>query len=109
MLVKILLCSLSLTVALELIFGAVWGVRGRDLGLLVLVNILTNPAVVLWHYLMPGGFWLTTVLPEVLAIGAEALCLRFRGSRIRRPMLLAICMNLFSYGVGLCINRIFFT
>lgn len=108
MLIKILLYSLSLTIGLELIFGAVWGVRGRDMGLLALVNILTNPAVVLWHFLMPGGFWLSTALPEVLAICVEALCLRFRGTRICRPVLLAICMNLFSYGVGLCINRLFF-
>ena len=39
--------SLGLTIVLEETFGWMWGVRNRwDMTLVVLVNVLTNPAVV---------------------------------------------------------------
>ncbi len=49
--------SLGLTLLLEGTFVLVWGVRGRDLLLVLLANVLTNPAVVLLHKLFPYN-WL---------------------------------------------------
>ncbi len=47
--------SLALTLALEEAFALVWGLRGRrELGTVVLVNILTNPPVVLLYHTAVG-------------------------------------------------------
>lgn len=95
--------SLSLTLLLELPFAYLWGLRSRcNLKLAVLVNVLTNPAAVLFHSLgLP-------VLPlETAVVVVEAFCYRTRGESIRHPFLLALCANVFSYTIGLVLNVIF--
>ena len=96
-----LLLSLILTLVLELLFALVWGVRKRGLVLVLLMNILTNPAVVLLHFFCAfflgwTGFFPVLVL-ELAAIAAEGLCCR---GMVQRPWLFAFCINLFSYGMG---------
>ena len=95
--------SLGLTLLLELPVVYLWGVRKRrDLMVAVLVNVLTNPAVVLLH-----GLGCPALPLEIAAIAAEALCYRACGEEIRRPYLLSLCANVFSYGMGLVLNLIF--
>lgn len=87
--------SLVLTVLVEGVFALAWGLRGRDLGLLVLVNALTNPLVVLIH-----GLTEWVVLPELWAIGTEWFLYRTLENQLKKPFLFALGANLFSYTVG---------
>lgn len=95
------LVSLFLTLLLEEGLALLWGVRGRDLLLVALVNVLTNPLVVLTHNaLLPYGVVLHTVLPEILAVAAEAFLYLRRENRIPHPALFAVTANLLSYATG---------
>ena len=95
--------SLGLTLLLELPFVYLWGLRSRhNLKLAVLVNVLTNPAVVLLH-----GLGIPALPLEAAAIVVEGFCYRVRGEKIGHPFVLALCANLFSYGIGLALNLIF--
>jgi len=100
--------ALLLTLILELLFSLVWGVRKDGLLMVVLMNLLTNPAVNLLYYL--AGFllgwesiWLILAL-EAAAVLAEGFCCQ---GIIRRPWLFAILVNLFSYGTGELIQFLF--
>ena len=95
--------SLGLTLLFEIPFAYLFGVRGRhDLKLAVLVNVLTNPAVVLLK-----AMGLPILLLEGAAIAVEAFWYHQCGENIRRPVLLAVCANAFSYSIGVLLNRIF--
>lgn len=100
--------SLALTLVLELAFALVWGVRKKGLLLVALMNLLTNPAVVLLHFLFTvfcgwRGFLPILVL-ELAAFVVEGLCCR---GMIRKPWLFAFCVNLFSYSVGELLQILF--
>ncbi len=103
--------SLGLTLAFELGFALLWGLRGRDLVLCALVNLLTNPPVVfcalLWRYYGPGPAWLPVPLLEALAVLTEGRFYRRDGESIRRPFLFSLCANAVSYALGLVVNLIF--
>lgn len=93
--------SLGLTLVLELAFSLIWGLRSRDLMLVVLMNLLTNPAVVLLHHLLRSWPEVPVVIVlEAAAILVEGLCCRYRGEHIRHPWRFALLVNLFSYGIG---------
>ena len=96
--------SLALTLAVEVPVAALWGLRRRDLLLAALVNVLTNPAVVLLHALFPAP-WLTLTL-EAAAVGAEGFCYRRFGAAVRRPWLLALAANALSFSLGLLLKWI---
>lgn len=93
--------SLALTLALELAFALAWGVRKHGLGLVVLMNLLTNPAVVTLHWVAVRRFGLpdipVTLILELAAVLAEGFCCR---GMIRRPWAFALLINLFSFGAG---------
>lgn len=97
--------SLALTLAVEGAAAALWGLRGKDLLLCALVNLLTNPAVVLLHLLFPAP-WVTAGA-ELAAVAAEALYYRRYGERIRRPWLFSLVANGCSFGLGLILNHFF--
>ena len=100
--------SLGLTLAFELPFAALWGLKKRDLTLCALVNLLTNPLVVvctlLWRHYVPLPEFLPVAALETAAVVTEGLIYRELGERIRRPMLFSLCANALSYGLGLLIN-----
>lgn len=99
------LISLGLTLAFELVLALLWRVRRRDLILVALVNVLTNPMVVLLHgLLMSYGLLFHTILPEIWAVFTEALIYCRRKNDIRKPILFAIAANSFSYTVGLLLQ-----
>ena len=96
--------SLLLTLALELGFALLWHVGRRDLPLVALANVLTNPAVVFCHAaaaaFVPGLLAPVTAALEIGAVLAEGWLFKTR-SDIRAPWLFAVCANLFSFVVGL--------
>ena len=95
--------SLGLTLLFEVPFACLWGLRSRhNLTVAVLVNVLTNPAVVLLNAL--GG---PILLLEAAAIAVEAVSYRHCGKEIQRPVLLACCANVFSYSMGLLLQAVF--
>lgn len=92
--------SLILTLALELPVALLWKLRGWELLLCVLVNLMTNPAVGLGYRLMPC--WETVLLLEAAAAAAEGFCYDRAG--IRRPWMLSLTANGVSFGLGCVIN-----
>ena len=103
-----LLTALGLTLALELLFALVWGVRRDGLLLVVLMNVMTNPAVNVLHYIAVyllgwPAFGVVPVL-ELTAVAAEGLCCR---GMIRRPWLFALLINAWSYSIGVLIQFLF--
>ena len=103
--------SLLLTLLLEELFALAWGLRGRrELGLMVLVNCLTNPPVVLLDY-TAVKLWRWSALPatlvlETAAVVVEWRCYRAFSRQIRRPLLFALLANGISYGAGCVINML---
>lgn len=105
----ILAVSLLLTLIFEESFALVWGIRGRrELGLVALVNCLTNPPVVLLYY-TATGLWHWNAVPVTLVLEAAAVlvewrCYRAFSEQVKRPFLFALLINLFSFGAGCVIN-----
>ncbi|MDR0324503.1 MAG: hypothetical protein LBI19_00220 [Oscillospiraceae bacterium] len=97
--------SLALTLLLEAGFFFLTGKRDRkDLLLLLLANVLTNPVVVL-------VFWLTLWQPgkiplELSAVLAEGFLYQKYGRAFKRPYLFSLAANAFSYGAGVLIQRL---
>lgn len=99
-----LVVSLGLTLLLEGAFALLWGVRGRrDWGLVLLVNVVTNPIVVSLHHALGGGIPVTAAL-EASAVAAEYLAYRAWGESTRPAFLFSLCANCFSYFCGVLLN-----
>ena len=102
--------SLGCTLVFELAFALLWGLRGRDLLLCCLVNLLTNPPVVLcallWRQYGPGPGWLPVPLLEAGAVLTEGIIYHRDGERVRRPFLFSLAANALSYGLGLLLNTL---
>ena len=102
LLIRSLIVSLALTLMLELGFALILGVRGRrNLALVALVNVLTNPPVVLLCSLFPTPQ--LTIAAEFSAVFIEGVIYR-AGTDFRRPMLFSLSANAFSYLIGLALN-----
>ena len=98
-----LLVSLLLTLLLECAFALVAGARTpRRLLLVALVNVLTNPPVVMLCTLFPSP--LLTAAMELAAVLTEGLIYRARADWLRRPFLFSLAVNAFSYLTGLLLN-----
>ena len=108
-LVHALLLSLLLTVILETGFFLLTGKKDKkDLLLVVLVNILTNPAVVLLYYItVTYTNWNPTVIKiplELFAVITEGYYYKKYGRSFRRPYLFSIAANMFSFWIGVIIQ-----
>lgn len=102
-----LLLSLLLTLLIEGAFAFFTGKRKKALVLCLLVNLLTNPLVVLTSYLV-GGFtsfplWLAKALLEGAAVTAEALFYR-QCEAYKRPWLFSLGANGLSFSCGLLVS-----
>ena len=101
--------SLSLTLLFEVGVFFIAGKRGaRDLLLVVMVNVLTNPAVVLlyWIAALYTG-WNTTVIKiplEVFAVLIEGFYYKKYGQGFKRPFLFSISANAVSFSLGLLLQ-----
>lgn len=100
--------SLLLTIVLELSAAAVFGLRGRNLLLTMIVNLLTNPIVTASFYILSGltqfSEPLIKLFLEISAVMAEWLIYRKFGENIKRPLLLSVGLNVFSFFSGMLIN-----
>jgi len=104
--------SLALTLVLESGFFLLTGKRNKkDLLLVALANVMTNPAVVLLYWLAVtySGFnWIvTTAVLEVLAVLTEGYIYKKHGQDFKRPYGFSLFANTFSYGTGLLLQMIF--
>ena len=99
--------ALALTIFLETLFALLWGIRGRGLQLVFLMNLMTNPGANLLYQITVALFgwspWLVTAVLESAVVLAEGLCCK---QVIRRPWLFALLVNSFSYGTGVIIQHI---
>lgn len=107
-----LLISLGLTIILELVFALILKIReANDLILVIVVNVITNPAVVLLSYLLlkRTNFpqILVVLVLEAAAVLVEAIYYRRYAEKIKRPFLFSLGANAFSYFIGLFLNIIF--
>ena len=102
--------SLGLTLALELLYALIARKRGKDLVLVCLVNVITNPVVVLVYFLASAytamhSVFLKAAL-EIMAVVTEALYYRKYGSSYQRPLLFSLGANAFSFFSGELISLI---
>ena len=98
--------SLLLTLALELPAAYCFGYRSiRKLLLVLLVNVLTNPAAVLLHWL-----GIAQLPIEIAVVLVEALVYVWFSKdekwNVPYPVLLAVTANCISWGTGLLIQWI---
>jgi hypothetical protein len=110
--IEALLISLGLTLLIELVFALLFRVRSmRGLALVALVNLMTNPAVVLLHRLLTDR----TALPEVLIIALleaaafliEALYYKYNAEEIFHPFLFSLGANALSFFGGILLSFVF--
>ena len=111
-LLSALALALGLTLALEIGFFFVMGKRNlRDMGLVLLVNILTNPPVVLLYWLAAYyTSWpsVAVIIPlEVLAVLAEGYYYRKYGQKFCRPYIFSAVANAFSFVAGALLQQLF--
>ncbi|MCL2164820.1 MAG: hypothetical protein FWH55_10630 [Oscillospiraceae bacterium] len=104
-LITSLVFSLALTLALEAGFFFLTGKRDRkDLLLLLLVNVLTNPVVVLSFWLAAlYTDWNTYIILaplELFAVLIEGYYYKKYGLSFRRPYLFSLFANIISFGIG---------
>ena len=97
--------ALFITLVLELVFALVWGLGKQQLWIVVLMNVLTNPAVntlysFMTAYLGWPRLWPAVAL-EIAVIAVEGLCCR---GLIKKPWLFAVFINLFSYAGGVLLQ-----
>lgn len=99
-----LLLSLGLTEVFECGFACCTGKRSKALVLCALVNVVTNPPVVLLSRLLPGGRLLIAGL-ELAVVAIEGLLYRYSGL-FKRPFLFSLTANALSFSLGLLINQL---
>lgn len=108
-LIRSLIISLVLTVVLEEAFALVAGKRlTKDLALVLLVNVITNPLVVAVYYICTGYMdvnpWAIQLPLEAGVVLAEGWYYKHYGSCFKKPILFSLGANLFSYGAGILLN-----
>lgn len=112
---KILVVSLLLTLFLEVTFAWVLGIRKRkDVLLVILVNIVTNPVVVFSYsflvYVIPyqvissnpilGNAWMIKFLLETFAVWCETFYYKRYLKSTKHPFWLSLFLNGVSFGIG---------
>ena len=105
-LLEMFLVSLLLTLAFELLIAWCFGLRHkREVLLVILINVLTNPAAVLLHWLGISQF------PIEIAVLITEASIYYSFSRdktwnIPHPLLLAFVANTVSWFCGILIQQI---
>ena len=108
--------SLVLTLVFETAFFLVTGILGtvkrnkKDLLLVIMVNVLTNPVVVLLYWLSAlYTNWNRTLVKiplEIFAVLTEWLYYRKYAQTIKKPFLFSLAANAFSFTAGLLLQLI---
>lgn len=102
--------SLVLTLILEIGFFLFIGKRNKkDLLLVGLVNVITNPAVVLLYWAAvlytDLNLILVTMVIELWAIVTEGYYYKTRGQDFGHPYFFSIAANAFSFGTGVLLQQ----
>ena len=118
MLIKSMIFSLALTLAVEMGLAALLGFRSKwELTLVAAANVITNPLVVFTLSLMayfcgPGSPPQTAaeILLELAAVMVEALLywkfMGAAGARRPGPLILSILLNAASFAAGLLVSNV---
>ena len=110
----IMLYCLSCTVIIECGIAFISGIRkAKDLLFVLLVNIMTNPLLVVLTVIVNlffGRLWyyISLAVLEIGAVAAEGLVYKFTIKHKLNPFLLSLILNSASFFLGLIINRIVF-
>lgn len=103
-LLKMFGISLGLTLLFEIPVGFLWGLRGwKYLALTVLVNVLTNPPAVMFHWLGVPQVPIEIVVFLVEA-GIYAWFSKDEKWLIRKPVLLSLTANGISWTLGILLS-----
>ena len=114
-LLKIISSSLIFTIILELGLALIFKIKNKDdIIIIVLVNVVTNPIVVVFPYLL--GIFYGNTGRYVLLLILEILTVFFEGFIYKKylkfksinPYVLSILLNVTSYFIGIFINRIIY-
>lgn len=111
-LLSALVFSLVITLVLEIIFFYLAGKKNkRDLLLLSLVNVLTNPPVVFFYWLAvlytDLNSAIVKIVLEFLAIAVEGYYYKSCGEEFKRPFAFSWAANTFSFSLGIVIQLFF--
>ena len=83
----------------------------KDIILVVMVNVVTNPAVVLLYWLAALYTNLNTIFVsaalEISAVLTEGYYYNKYGRGFKRPYLFSVAANAFSFGVGVLVQKLF--
>ncbi|MCL1866079.1 MAG: hypothetical protein FWF82_01570 [Oscillospiraceae bacterium] len=105
--------SLAMTLFLEIGFYITCNIVGgkkpplKDFLLVVLVNVMTNPAVVLIYWLSTAftDYTVFVIIPlEIAAVLVEGYFYKKYGREFKKPYLFSLAANAFSYGTGLLLG-----
>jgi len=112
-----LMIALGIALALTLILEAGFYLivckkrNKKDLLLVILVNILTNPIVVLSYWLIVLNTSLNTTLVkiplEIFAVVTEGYIYSKYAVEIKHPYIFSLAANIFSFSVGVLIQQFF--
>ncbi len=95
--------SLALTLIFELLYAFILKIRGKKLIPVLLVNLLTNPPVVLLALTVVENIYGRIVM-ELAVIAIEGYIYYWFGKTndyvITKPFLKSLMLNAFSYGMG---------
>ena len=97
--------SLFLTLLFELLVAAAFRVKGKDLLLVLLVNILTNPAAVLFS-LLAGNSGIVQLFIEAVVILTEGWYYKKYSCKIKNGFVFSVAANVVSYGLGFFLNAV---
>ena len=107
----IMIRCLLLTIIIELLFSIIFKVKNKkDLLNIILVNIITNPIVVITPIYLNLKYGLvyrniSLIILEILTILIEGLCYKkVLNYKKINPFLLSIILNSLSYSIGEIIN-----
>lgn len=92
--------SLGITLLIEIPVALLFHARGKDILLVLLVNVLTNPAVVLLSELM-GNEFLIQIILEIMVWGIEGCYYKRYSINMRNVFVCSLCCNAASYIMGI--------
>ena len=97
------LWSFLLTILIEMAVAFAFRMKGKDLLLVILVNVLTNPAAVLLSVLTGDKRWVQFLI-ELVVIFTEGWYYKRYSTELKHGLLFSAAANGISYSLGILIN-----
>ncbi len=111
---KVMLNSLLITLTVELLVGLLLQIRGKDLIIIVLVNIMTNPLLnalvicVNYYYGLKVRLIVLIILELLAFISEGFVYYKFYKKKYINGFIISLILNLSSYFIGSIINEIIY-